>query len=99
MVGENLYRYTNYGFYTNQVTAEEEAGVCEVASNQTCLPNYAAAPDKMLITNNVDNAGLSAFTVATQTLRRNALVAIQFNFTANNDSVVLRHEALTRSVP
>lgn len=99
VVGENLYRYTNYGFYTTQTTAEEEGGVCEVALNQTCLPNYAAAPNKMLITNNLDNTGLSAFTVATQTLTRNSLVSIQFNFTANNDSVVLNHEVLTRSVP
>ena len=99
VVGENLYRCTNYGLYTTQVTAEEESGVCEVASNETCLPNYAAAPDKMLITNNIDNTGLTAFNVVAQTLRRNSLVAIQFNFTANNDSVVLNHEVLTRSVP
>ena len=99
IVGENLYRYTNYGFYTAQVTAEEEAGVCEVALDQTCLPDYAAAPDKMLITNDLDNAGLTAFTVSAQTLRRNSLVAIQFNFSANNDSIVLNHEVLTRSVP
>lgn len=99
VVGENLYRYTNYGFFTSQVTQEEESGTCELASNQTCLPNYAAAPDKMLITNDLDNTGLTAFTVSNQTLRRNALVAIQFNFSANNDSVFLNHEVLTRSVP
>jgi len=99
IVGENLYRYTNYGFFTAQVTAEEELGVCEVALDQTCLPNYAAAPDKMLITNDLDNTGLTAFTVSAQTLRRNSLVAIQFNFSANNDSIILNHEVLTRSVP
>ena len=99
VVGENLYRYTNYGFYTAQVTAEEESGVCEVALDQTCLPDYAAAPDKMLITNDLDNAGLTAFTVSAQTLRRNSLVALQFNFSADNDSIVLNHEVLTRSVP
>jgi len=99
VVGENLYRYTNYGFYTTQVSAEEESGVCEVALDQTCLPNYAAAPNKMLITNDLDNTGMTAFTVSTQTLRRNSLVAIQFNFSANNDSIILNHEVLTRSVP
>lgn len=99
VVGENLYRYTDYGFYTAQVSAEEESGVCQVASDQTCLPNYAAAPSKMLITNDLDNAGLTAFTVSAQNLRRNSLVAIRFNFTANNDSIVLNHEVLTRSVP
>jgi MSHA biogenesis protein MshO len=99
VVGENLYRYTNYGFYTAQVTAEEQSGVCEVALDQTCLPNYAAAPSKMLITNDLDNTGLTAFTVSAQTLRRNSLVAFQFNFTANGDSILLNHEVLTRSVP
>ena len=99
IVGENLYRYTNYGFYTAQVSQEEESGVCEVALNQTCLPDYSAAPDKMLITNDLDNAGLTAFAVSNQTLRRNALVAIEFKFTANSDSIVLNHEVLTRSVP
>lgn len=99
VVGENLYRYTNYGFFQTQVTQEEESGVCEVASDDTCLPNYDAAPDKMLITNDLNNTGLTAFTVSAQTLRRNALVSIQFNFTSNNDSIVLNHEVLTRSVP
>lgn len=99
VVGENLYRYTNYGFYTLQVTDEEEAMVCEVALDQTCLPNYDAAPDKVLITDNIDNTGLSAFTVAVQTLTRNSLVALEFNFTANGDSIILNHEILTRSVP
>lgn len=99
VVGENLYRYTDYGFYTTQVSTEEESGVCEVALDDACLPNYAAAPSKMLITNDLDNTGLTAFTVSAQNLRRNSLVAIQFNFTANNDSIILNHEVLTRSVP
>ena len=99
VVGQNLYRYANYGFYVSQVTAEEESGVCEFVSNQRCLPNYAAAPDKMLITNDLDNAGMTAFAVSAQTLVRNSLVSIQFNFTANNDSVVLNHEVLARGVP
>lgn len=99
VVGANLYRYTNYGFFRVQETEEEESGVCEVALDQTCLPNYAAAPDKMLITNSLDNAGLTAFTVSAQTLQRNSLVAIQLNFSANNESIILNHEVLTRSVP
>ncbi len=99
VVGENLYRYTNYGFYTTQVSQEEDPGICELALDQTCLPNYAAAPNKMLITNDLDNAGVTAFSVSPQSLRRNALVAIQFKFSSNNDSIVLNHEVLTRSVP
>jgi len=98
VVGQNLYRYANYGFYTSQVTVEE-GSACAFVSNQRCLPNYAAAPNKMLITNDLDNAGMTAFAVSAQTLRRNSLVSIQFNFTANNDSVVLNHEVLARGVP
>lgn len=98
MSGSNLYRYTNYGFYTSQVTTEEAAGVCEVAANQRCLPNYAAAPDKMLITNNVDSAA-SSFSVGSQTLNRNALIAINMTFVANGDSITLSHEISSRSVP
>ncbi|NKB33374.1 MAG: prepilin-type N-terminal cleavage/methylation domain-containing protein [Pseudomonadales bacterium] len=99
VVGDKLYRYTNYGFFATQVTQEEESGVCEKASDETCLPNFAAAPDKMLITDNIDNTGLTAFTIGTQTLTRNSLVAIELNFTSDGDTVTLNHEVLTRSVP
>ena len=97
--GDKLYRYTNYTFYQNQVSQEEEAGVCEVANNDRCLPNYAAAPDKMLITDNLDNTGLTAFTVTPQTLNRNSLIAMEFNFTSDGDAIVLNHEVFSRAVP
>ncbi|MCG8415427.1 MAG: type II secretion system GspH family protein [Pseudomonadales bacterium] len=99
VVGDKLYRYGNYGFYQTQVTQEEETGVCEVALNQTCLPNYDAAPDKMLIVDNIDNTGLTAFTIGAQSLRRNALLLIQLTLTDNGDTVELTHEVLSRSVP
>lgn len=95
--GSNLYRYTNYGFFTSQVTVEESLS-CQVASDQRCLPNYAAAPDKTLITNSINSAA-SSFSVGSQTLTRNALVSIELTFTSNGDSVSLSHEILTRSVP
>jgi MSHA biogenesis protein MshO len=94
-----LYRYTNYGFYDSQTTVEEQATVCEVASNDRCLPNYSSSPDKMLITNNVNNASLVAFTVTPQSLNRNALVSINLNFESEGDVVRLSHEVLARSVP
>lgn len=99
VVSDKLYRYANYGFYTSQVSVEEETGVCEVANNDRCLPNYADAPNKMLITNNIDNTGLTAFSISGQSLTRNALVAINLNFTDDGDSIILNHEVLTRSVP
>jgi hypothetical protein len=99
VVGDKLYRYNNYGFFTSQVTQEEQATVCEKASNQTCLPNYAAAPDKRLITDSIDNTGITAFQIGTQSLTRNSLVKIELNFTADGESITLNHEVLTRNVP
>lgn len=99
IVSDKLYRYTNYGFYQNQVTQEEEATVCEVATNDRCLPNYAASPDKMLIVDSIDNTGLTAFSIGSQSLARNSLLAIQLNLTDGDDTVQLTHEVLSRSVP
>lgn len=96
---DKLYRYTNYGFYSVQTDEEEETGVCEVGMGDRCLPNYSTAPDKMLITDHVDNAGLTAFAVSAQSLQRNALISFVFKFTDGSDSVDLNHEVLTRSVP
>ena len=98
---DKLYRYTNYGFYDVQSSTEEQSGVCQVASDQTCLPNYSAAPDKMLITNNIDNAtaGITAFNVIAQALNRNALINIDLNFASDGDVVRLNHEVLSRNVP
>jgi len=99
IVSDKLYRYTNYGFFTAQTSTEEETGVCEKSLNQTCLPNYTMAPDKMLITDNIDNTGLIAFNVGSQSLTRNSLVAFEINFEDETDSITLNHEVLTRSVP
>jgi len=97
--GDKLYRYSNYGFYDTQTAAEEEPGVCEVALGDRCLPNYLSAPDKLLISDSIDNAGLTAFAVDSQSLTENSLVAIVFNLTSGGDVVLLNHDVLTRSVP
>lgn len=99
IAGDKMYRYTNYGFYASQVSQEEQSGVCEVALNQTCLPNYSAAPDKMLITDSIDNTGVTAFSVSNQSLARNSIVSIELNMSANGENIQLNHEVLTRSVP
>ena len=98
---DKLYRYTNYGFYDVQSSQEELNGVCQVALDQTCLPNYSSAPDKMLITDQIDNAtaSISAFTVTPQALNRNALITIELNFASDGDLVRLNHEVLSRNVP
>lgn len=97
--GDKMYRYTNYGFYSTQPDTEEGVSGCAVASGDNCLSNYSSAPDKMLITDSIDNTGLTGFSVGSQTLTRNALVAIQLNLTSDGDVVSLTHEVLTRSVP
>lgn len=97
--GSKLYRYSNYGFFQSQTDQEESPGTCEIASSDACLPNYSAAPDKRLITDSIDNTGVTTFSVGSQTLTRNALISIQLSLTSNGDVVNLKHEVLTRSVP
>jgi MSHA biogenesis protein MshO len=96
---DKLYRYTNYGFFDLQTTVEEQVTICEVASSDRCLPNYSATPDRVLITQNIDNTSLTAFNVSPQALNRNALVSINLNFSSEGSSVRLSHEVLSRSVP
>ena len=115
VVGDKLYRYTDYGFYTSQVTEEEEPGTCErtATDSDRCLPDYDAGParKKALITENIDNAGFRAFTVSAQdnagfitvpspqNLTRNSLISIVLNMSADGDSIQLNHDVLARSVP
>jgi MSHA biogenesis protein MshO len=98
--GDKLYRYTDYGFFTAQTDVEESGG-CVVTTPARCLPNYAAGPTrkKVLITDSIDNAGLIAFSVGNQNLRRNSLVQIELTFSSGGDSITLNHDVLTRSVP
>ncbi len=107
VVGDKLYRYSDYGFFATQVQQEEESGVCEVTAvdPDRCLPDYAAisaSPPrvKTLITDSLahDNTDL-AFDIGTQSLTRNSLVKILLKFSSDGDSLVLNHEVLTRSVP
>jgi MSHA biogenesis protein MshO len=98
IVGEKLYRYSNYGFHQNQ-TVIEESGSCDAATANRCLPNYAnhtTTPNKVLI---VDSISSGAFTVGNQNLERNSLVSIELNFASDLDSIALKNEVLTRSVP
>jgi len=107
VVEDKLYRYSNYGFFANQVQ-EEESGTCVIEPSGTisdrCLPDYSAlsaSPPriKTLITDSIDNAGIIAFNIGTQSLTRNSLVKIELNISAEGDSLLLNHEVLTRSVP
>lgn len=100
VVGDKLYRYSNYDFIENQsVTELPVSNICPVSAPDGCLSNYNTAPDKTLIVDSISNTGLTAFTVGNQNLSRNSLVAIQLNMQSGDDTVLLKHEVLTRSVP
>lgn len=87
VVGAQLFRYENYGFQSSQCTPATAA----------CLP--ATAPGRQLISQSIDNTGLSAFEIIPGTLRRNAILSMDFNFTEAGDVVRLKHEVLMRNVP
>lgn len=88
VVGQRLYRYQDYGLRTTQCTP----------STPSCLPQTAAA-GRHLITNRLSNAGLQAFTLLPQSLRRNAMVNFDLKFTDQGDVVELKHEIQMRNVP
>lgn len=85
VVGEKLYRYSNYGV---------EATQCTPAS---CLPS--TLPDRALLAESIDNTGLTAFSVGAATLRRNAIISFDISMTSQGDTVRLNHEVLTHNVP
>lgn len=87
VVGAQLFRYENYGFQSTQCTPATAA----------CLPS--TAPGRQLISQSIDNTGLSAFEIIPGTLRRNAILSMDFNFTEAGDVVRLKHEVLMRNVP
>lgn len=88
VVGERLYRYQDYGLRATQCTP----------STPSCLPQTAET-GRHLITNRLSNAGLQAFTLLPQSLRRNAMVNFDLNFTDQGDVVELKHEIQMRNVP
>jgi len=93
VVNDRVYRYSGYkavdgGFFSSQCTP----------ATPDCLPGSSAA-GRHLVTDRIDNTGLSAFTVVSPTLRRNAIISLNLNFTDSGDSVHLSHEILMRNVP
>jgi len=102
--GDKLYRYTDYGFFATQVDTEE-SGSCVVTTPARCLPDYDAGParKKILITDSIDNANggspITPFSITSQSLTRNSLIAIELKFLSEGESIRINHEVLTRSVP
>lgn len=88
VVDDRIYRYSGYGFHATQCNPDTAA----------CLPDNAA-DGRSLVTDRVDNSGLAAFTLVEQSLRRNAIISLNLNFSDQGDVVELKHEVLMRNVP
>jgi MSHA biogenesis protein MshO len=94
--GSHLYRYSNYGFHATQRIPHGPDGSSCAA---TCLPN--STPDRVLLTDMIDNSVLSAgpFDYLGTTRRRNGVIQIELNFSEAGDSVRLNHEVLQQAAP
>lgn len=83
--GGNVYRYADYGLSEEQCTPD------------TCLPG--SAPGRARLGENIDNTGLRGFTLLEPTLRRNAIIRMELDFTDAGDVIRLHREVVMRSVP
>jgi MSHA biogenesis protein MshO len=88
VVDTKLYRYEGYGFQATQCDTDTVA----------CLPE-TAADGRHLVTDNIANDTLDAFALLEQSLRRNAIVTMELNFTDQGDVIKLKHEVQLRNVP
>lgn len=92
--GDRLYRYQGY-----KLTAEQPlptiSGSCAFPE---CLPDTTDG-GRAVISTDLDNDGYTAFDQIAATLRRNAIVQFEFNFSSNGESVTMNHEVLLHSAP
>lgn len=96
VVGNRLYRYSDYGFYDTQLIPKGPGGACIAA---TCLPD--TTPKRVLITDLIDNTLLSgtAFDFLDTTRRRNGVIQMEFVFSLQGESIRLNHEVLQQASP
>jgi len=86
IVGSRLYRYQQYGYFDLQP--------------QPGVPGFpGSAPQRQLLANNIDNAGINGFQLLPPNLRRNALVKLTLYVSDRGDTLRLDHEVLIRNVP
>jgi MSHA biogenesis protein MshO len=101
VVGNKLYRYSDYGFYANQPRPMRPNNTCAVAP---CLPNTTAL-GRVLISDQVDNSQLTggtsgqAFDQLEESRRRNGVVQLELNFRQSGNEVLLNHEILLQATP
>lgn len=84
--GNQLFFYRNYGF------------VGDISNLATALPS--TVPDRLLVADNV-TASSVVFSILAASLRRNAIVAYEFEFqdSTNDESLAVNQEVQIRNVP
>ena len=95
--GDRLYRYQGYAISTDQPLPTDSGGSCPPALDP-CLP-ASVSGGRTLIATDLDNDGHTAFDHLAATLRRNAIVQFEFNFTRDGESVTMNHEVMLHSAP
>lgn len=96
--GNRMYRYSDYGFHQIQPQA---SGACA----PSCLP--AATPNRVLITDQIDNrllnsnavGGNRAFDWAPATRQRNGITRIMLHFSSDGEQLTLNHEVMQQVTP
>jgi MSHA biogenesis protein MshO len=100
ITGSKLYRYTNYGFTDDQLLPVRPNGTCAA----TCLPDSTAGEGRWLVSDQVDNSGLTgasgqAFNWLVASRRRNGVLQIELNFARKGQEVRLNHEVMQQTTP
>lgn len=86
--GDRLYRYQGYDLSADQ----------PVPGGSPALPANTSEGRAVLSTD-IDNNGFTAFDQLAATLRRNAIVQFEFNFSAQGESITMNHEVMLHSAP
>ena len=96
VVGNRLYKYSNYGFSPTQLRPTDIIGGGCTAG--TCLPSTTGT-GRVLLTSFLDNADFTAFSEISANRRRNSVIQLELNFSQDGDEVLLNHEVFLHSAP
>jgi len=95
--GERLYRYQGYEISATQPLPTGSGGSCPF-SPDPCLPANTT-DGRHVIATDLDNDGFTAFDHLAATLRRNAIVQFEFNFSREGETINMHHEVMLHSAP
>lgn len=95
--GDRLYRYQGYEISAAQPLPTAAGGSCPF-SPDPCLPANTSG-GRHVIATDLDNEAFTAFDQLAATLRRNAIIQFQFNFTRDGESITMNHEVMLHSAP